>query len=73
MSRGAASVNLGFLLGVTGEQGIASALTGTGVHILEQEGTYTVSPPRGTAGTGSSISTTVRVPIPMKVTGSKRE
>eukprot|EP00972_Heterocapsa_arctica_P101493 14956702-Heterocapsa_arctica.AAC.1 len=59
MSHGVATVKLGFLLGVTGEQGIASALMGTGVQILEQGGTSTVSPPRGTAGTGSSISTTV--------------
>eukprot|EP00972_Heterocapsa_arctica_P008011 1170448-Heterocapsa_arctica.AAC.1 len=73
MSHGAASVNLGFLLGVTDEQGIASALTGTGVHILGQKGSCTASPPRGTVCTGSSTNTTVRVPIPMKVTGSKRE
>eukprot|EP00972_Heterocapsa_arctica_P094257 13899327-Heterocapsa_arctica.AAC.1 len=67
MSHGVATVNLGFLLGVTDEQGIASALTGAGAHILEQGGTSAVT------STGSSINATVRVPIPMKVTGSKRE
>eukprot|EP00972_Heterocapsa_arctica_P047618 7023624-Heterocapsa_arctica.AAC.1 len=33
MSSGVTSTNLGFRLGTTGEQGIASAVTGTGLYI----------------------------------------
>eukprot|EP00972_Heterocapsa_arctica_P015806 2329518-Heterocapsa_arctica.AAC.1 len=66
MSLGVTSMNLGSLLGVTDKQGIASALTGTGVHGSGQEGPRSASPPRGNVVTGSSINTTVRVPIPMK-------
>eukprot|EP00972_Heterocapsa_arctica_P015277 2250347-Heterocapsa_arctica.AAC.1 len=67
MSPGVISNNLGFHLGTTGEQGIASAVTGTVLDISEQGDTSAVT------GTGSSINATVRVPLSTKVTGSTHE